>query len=177
MPLGKKNTPTPPPGRPGNAPPPVDEPTEPTPPLPPKPDQQGAALRTATGTPVGPDGGEQIDPEERDRAQQSAHLTTSTGARLRETDHSLKAGRRGPVLLQDHHLREKITHFDHERIPERVVHARGAAAHGVFEGYGTAESVTKAGFLAKGKFTPVRSEEHTSELQSRGHLVCRLLLE
>src|SRR5699024_6650885 len=43
-----------------------------------KPDQQGAALRTATGTPVGPDGGEQIDPEERDRAQQSAHLTTST---------------------------------------------------------------------------------------------------
>ena len=155
MPLGKKNTPTPPPGRPGNAPPPVDEPTEPTPPLPPKPDQQGAALRTATGTPVGPDGGEQIDPEERDRAQQSAHLTTSTGARLRETDHSLKAGRRGPVLLQDHHLREKITHFDHERIPERVVHARGAAAHGVFEGYGTAESVTKAGFLAKGKFTPV----------------------
>src|SRR5690625_2831823 len=155
MPLGKKNTPTQPPGRPGNAPPPVDEPTEPTPPLPPKPDQQGAALRTATGTPVGPDGGEQIDPEERDRAQQSAHLTTSTGARLRETDHSLKAGRRGPVLLQDHHLREKITHFDHERIPERVVHARGAAAHGVFEGYGTAESVTKAGFLAKGKFTPV----------------------
>jgi len=155
MPLGKKNTPTPPPGRPGNAPPPVDEPTEPTPPLPPKPDQQGAALRTATGTPVGPDGGEQIDPEERDRAQQSAHLTTSTGARLRETDHSLKAGRRGPVLLQDHHLREKITHFDHERIPERVVHARGAAAHGVFEGYGTAESVTKAGFLAKGKITPV----------------------
>ena len=77
MPLGKKNTPTPPPGRPGNAPPPVDEPTEPTPPLPPKPDQQGAALRTATGTPVGPDGGEQIDPEERDRAQQSAHLTMS----------------------------------------------------------------------------------------------------
>ena len=155
MPLGKKNTPAPPPGRPGNAPPPVDEPTEPTPPLPPKPDQQGAALRTATGTPVGPDGGEQLDPEERDRAQQSAHLTTSTGARLRETDHSLKAGRRGPVLLQDHHLREKITHFDHERIPERVVHARGAAAHGVFEGYGTAESVTKAGFLAKGKITPV----------------------
>ena len=155
MPLGKKNTPTPPPGRPGNAPPPVDEPTEPTPPLPPKPDQQGAALRTATGTPVGPDGGEQINPEERDRTQQSAHLTTSTGARLRETDHSLKAGRRGPVLLQDHHLREKITHFDHERIPERVVHARGAAAHGVFEGYGTAESVTKAGFLAKGKITPV----------------------
>ena len=155
MSLGKKNTPTPPPGRPGPVPPPVDEPTEPCPPLPPEPDQQGAALRTATGTPVGPDNGEQTDPEHRDRAQQSTQLTTSTGARLRETDHSLKAGRRGPVLLQDHHLREKITHFDHERIPERVVHARGAAAHGVFEGYGTAGSVTKAGFLAKGKVTPV----------------------
>ena len=61
-------------------------------------------------------------------------LTTAQGARLRDTDHSLKAGARGPTLLQDHHLREKITHFDHERIPERVVHARGAGAHGVFDG-------------------------------------------
>ena len=51
------------------------------------------------------------------------------------------------MLLQDHHLREKITHFDHERIPERVVHARGAAAHGNFVSYGTASNVTKAGFL------------------------------
>jgi catalase len=51
--------------------------------------------------------------------------------------------------LEDFHLREKITHFDHERIPERVVHARGAAAHGVFEAYGTASSVTKASFLGK----------------------------
>ena len=46
-----------------------------------------------------------------------------------DTDHSLKAGDRGPTLLEDFHLREKITHFDHERIPERVVHARGAALH------------------------------------------------
>jgi hypothetical protein len=53
------------------------------------------------------------------------------------------------VLLQDHRLREKIMHFDHERIPERVVHARGAAAHGVFRVYGTAATVTKAAFLAK----------------------------
>ena len=76
--------------------------------------------------------------------------------RLPDTDHSLKAGNRGPSLLEDFHLREKITHFDHERIPERVVHARGAAAHGVFESYGTAASVTKAGFLArKGKKTDV----------------------
>ena len=88
-------------------------------------------------------------------AQQGAYLTTANGARLRDTDHSLKAGERGPTLLQDHHLREKITHFDHERIPERVVHARGAGAHGVFEGYGTAEDVCLAGFLKKGKQTEV----------------------
>ena len=73
-----------------------------------------------------------------------------------DTDHSLKAGPRGPSLLEDFHLREKITHFDHERIPERVVHARGAAAHGTFVAYGTAASVTRAGFLAeKGRETPV----------------------
>src|SRR6202161_2153581 len=76
-------------------------------------------------------------------------LTTAQGLRLPHTDHSLKAGDRGPTLLEDFHLREKITHFDHERIPERVVHARGAAAHGIFEAYGTAKSVTKAGFLGK----------------------------
>jgi catalase len=75
-------------------------------------------------------------------------LTTAQGLRLPDTDHSLKAGERGPTLMEDFHLREKITHFDHERIPERVVHARGAAAHGVFESYGTGRSVTKAGFLA-----------------------------
>ena len=86
---------------------------------------------------------------------QGRFLTTAQGARLRDTDHSLKAGERGPTLLQDHHLREKITHFDHERIPERVVHARGAGAHGTFIGYGNARSVTKAGFLAKDVETPV----------------------
>ena len=78
------------------------------------------------------------------RAQSGRYLTTAQGLRLPDTDHSLKAGNRGPSLLEDFHLREKITHFDHERIPERVVHARGAAAHGVFEAYGTAASVTKA---------------------------------
>ncbi|MET1035281.1 MAG: catalase, partial [Arthrobacter sp.] len=82
-------------------------------------------------------------------------LTTSQGAPLRDTNHSLKAGPRGPVLLQDHHLREKITHFDHERIPERVVHARGAGAHGTFVGYGTAEKLSCAAFLADGVETPV----------------------
>ncbi|APX32366.1 catalase HPII [Brachybacterium sp. P6-10-X1] len=141
------NTPTPAPGRPSSRPPSLDEPTEPTGPLEPTPDQEAAQPRTPTGAEPGP--------ERSTTAQQGEFLTTSQGARLQDTDHSLKAGRRGPVLLQDHHLREKVTHFDHERIPERVVHARGAAAHGVFEGYGTAESVCRAGFLAKGKRTEV----------------------
>lgn len=135
------------PGAPGSAPPSVEEPTEPHDPLPPKPDQGTPDSRTATGADLG------ADPTA--AAQQGAFLTTATGVRLRDSDHSLKAGSRGPTLLQDHHLREKITHFDHERIPERVVHARGAGAHGVFEAYGTAESITSAGFLAKGRETPV----------------------
>lgn len=89
------------------------------------------------------------------RAQSGEYLTTAQGLRLPDTDHSLKAGPRGPSLLEDFHLREKITHFDHERIPERVVHARGAAAHGTFQAYGNASKVTKAGFLAKGRTTEV----------------------
>jgi len=101
------------------------------------------------------------------RAQAGRYLTTANGLRLSDTDHSLKAGSRGPTLLEDFHLREKITHFDHERIPERVVHARGAAAHGTFRAYGNAESVTKAGFLAKGRETPVFTRFSTV-LGSRG---------
>ncbi|GAA3434063.1 catalase [Kutzneria kofuensis] len=89
------------------------------------------------------------------RAQSGEFLTTAQGVRLPDTDHSLKAGARGPTLMEDFHLREKITHFDHERIPERVVHARGAAAHGTFQSYGTAAAVTRAGFLAAGRTTPV----------------------
>jgi catalase len=88
-------------------------------------------------------------------AQDSEYLTTAQGQRLHHTDDSLTAGRRGPTLLEDFHLREKIMHFDHERIPERVVHARGAAAHGVFEAYGTAADITCAGFLQEGRTTPV----------------------
>ncbi|MFC9767285.1 catalase [Rhodococcus jostii] len=135
------------PGTPGSGTPTLAEPTEPTEPSPPKPDQRAPALGTATGQPVeGPDTA---------RGQQGEHLTTAQGARLYDTDHSLKAGTRGPTLLQDHHLREKITHFDHERIPERVVHARGAAAHGVFRGYGSADPISKAAFLGKDVDTPV----------------------
>lgn len=135
------------PGAPGSAPATVEEPTTPQGPLPPKKEQGAPDTRTPTGAETGA-------PAET-KGQQGAFLTTSQGARLRDTDHSLKAGPRGPILLQDHHFREKITHFDHERIPERVVHARGAGAHGVFTGYGAAQKVTKAGFLAKGKETPV----------------------
>jgi catalase len=97
------------------------------------------------------------DPIEQARwAQTSDQLTTANGLALPDTDHSLKAGARGPSLLEDHHLREKITHFDHERIPERVVHARGAGAHGVFRSYGTAAPWTRARFLAEADVqTPV----------------------
>ncbi|UXY18287.1 catalase [Streptomyces cynarae] len=135
------------PGRPGAESPEVAEPTEPRPPLPPKPDQEAPAAVSPTGRPT------EADPTA--RAQGGPYLTTAQGNRLYDTDHSLKAGERGPVLLQDHHLREKITHFDHERIPERVVHARGAAAHGVFQSYGTAANVTKAAFLQRDAETPV----------------------
>ena len=126
-----------------------------------KPDQSAPTPASPTGVTNGqrPD----ADP----RAQAGGYLTTAQGLRLPDTDHSLKAGPRGPTLLEDFHLREKITHFDHERIPERVVHARGAAAHGTFVSYGTAASVTKAGFLAKGKKTEVFTRFSTV-LGSRG---------
>ena len=102
------------------------------------------------------------------QAQGGDRLTNTQGVRVPDTDHSLKAGVRGPTLLEDFHFQEKISHFDHERIPERVVHARGAAAHGVFTSYGTAASVTKAGFLgAKGLETPVFARFSTV-LGSRG---------
>lgn len=83
-------------------------------------------------------------------------LTTNQGLKISEDEHSLKAGERGPTLLEDFHFREKMTHFDHERIPERVVHARGSAAHGIFETYECASDITKAQFLnGKGTKTPV----------------------
>lgn len=75
------------------------------------------------------------------------YLTTNQGMRINDDQNSLKAGDRGPSLLEDFHLREKITHFDHERIPERVVHARGSAAHGTFQVYESQATLTKAKFL------------------------------
>ncbi|GAB2870933.1 catalase [Hymenobacter ruber] len=82
-------------------------------------------------------------------------LTTNQGLRVNDDQNSLKAGERGPSLLEDFILREKITHFDHERIPERVVHARGVAAHGYFEAYGNNANLSRADFLQAGVQTPV----------------------
>ncbi|KFU77119.1 catalase [Amycolatopsis lurida] len=94
-------------------------------------------------------GGSRVDPG------QSA-LTTQQGVRVDHTNDSLTAGVRGPTLLEDFHAREKITHFDHERIPERVVHARGAGAYGFFEAYDDAlADYTVAEFLTSGEKIPV----------------------
>ncbi|MFD1018595.1 catalase [Thalassobacillus hwangdonensis] len=83
-------------------------------------------------------------------------LTTNQGVKVSEDEFSLKAGERGPTLMEDFHFREKMTHFDHERIPERIVHARGFAAHGEFQPYESMKEYTKAGFLQDpSKKTPV----------------------
>lgn len=83
-------------------------------------------------------------------------LTTNQGTPIADNQNSLKDGLRGPVLLEDFVLRDKITHFDHERIPERIVHARGSAAHGFFESYEALTDLTRAApFREAGKITPV----------------------
>jgi catalase len=83
-------------------------------------------------------------------------LTTNQGVPISDDQNSLKAGARGPTLLEDFHLLEKLTHFDHERIPERIVHARGSAAHGTFTPYDTARKLSRAAFLQYPKVrTPV----------------------
>ena len=133
------------PGVPGSEAPTFAEPTDPRPPPAPKPDQRAPRPVSATGNsadtaPLPPTWD----------SQQETYLTTAQGVRIRETDHSLRAGARGPTLLNDNHLREKVMHFDHERIPERVVHARGAAAHGIFVSNGAASELTSAQFLQPG---------------------------
>lgn len=83
-------------------------------------------------------------------------MTTNQGVPVSQNQDSLKAGVRGPALLKDFILREKLTHFDHERIPERVVHARGSAAHGFFEAYESLADITRAApFQEAGKITPL----------------------
>src|SRR6195256_4574231 len=88
-----------------------------------------------------------MDVEKKSEDAAGEFLTTNQGVRINDNQNSLKAGDRGPTLIEDFILREKITHFDHERIPERVVHARGSAAHGYFQVYESMARYTKAGFL------------------------------
>ena len=125
-----------------------------------KPGKGGGKPGGPSGPGGGPGGGNEndktraLEPFIEDGAGEK--LTTNQGLPLENDQSSLKAGPRGPSLLEDFHLREKITHFDHERIPERIVHARGSGAHGTFEPYANAAALSKAGFLqTPGKKTPV----------------------
>jgi len=118
--------------------------------------EQTASRKTGNGKPnLGTNPGSQ--PLDRVRVDSSERvLTTNQGVPVADNQNSLKAGLRGPTLLEDFVLREKITHFDHERIPERIVHARGSGAHGYFECYQPMTRVTRASLFAEaGKRTPV----------------------
>jgi catalase len=108
-------------------------------------DEQSAAAETLKSA--------QLAQESREPGKE---MSGNQGVRISDDQNSLRAGVRGPTLLEDFHLREKITHFDHERIPERVVHARGVAAHGVFQVYEDLSDLTKAGLLTDpSRKTPV----------------------
>ncbi|POY37317.1 catalase HPII [Solitalea longa] len=102
----------------------------------------------------GTDKTKSLQPDTENSEQQQ--LSTNQGLLINDNQNSLKAGERGPTLMEDFIFREKILHFDHERIPERVVHARGAGAHGYFELYESLKHYTKAKFLTDtSKKTPV----------------------
>jgi catalase len=109
--------------------------------------------RAAAGSPIPPDLEPRGHGDELQQQQNAEHatLTNNQGTALSDNQNSLRAAGRVPTLLEDFMLREKITHFDHERIPERIVHARGSAAHGVFElhtslaRYTTAKVLTQTG--------------------------------
>ncbi|EHQ88628.1 catalase [Desulfosporosinus youngiae] len=94
--------------------------------------------------------------------------TTDNGLKISNTDDSLKLGERGPTLLEDFHFRQKITHFDHERIPERVVHARGFGAHGFFQLYESMSEYTKAKFLQDPNLTTPVFVRFSTVVGSRG---------
>jgi catalase len=115
----------------------------------------GSEKAGSGGPPIGTN--KTIAPLDRVRVDSTRQqLTTNQGVPVGDNQSSLKAGLRGPTLLEDFILREKITHFDHERIPERIVHARGSAAHGYFECYDSLAEVTRASLFAEaGKRTPV----------------------
>lgn len=118
--------------------------------------EKNASEKVGSGSPVIGEN-KTIAPLDRVRVDSSKRtLTTNQGVPVGDNQSSLKAGLRGPTLLEDFILREKITHFDHERIPERIVHARGSAAHGFFECTKELSEFTKASlFSAVGKQTPV----------------------
>ncbi|WP_306058303.1 catalase [Natronococcus wangiae] len=130
-------------------------------------DDRGATRADGSGADPGStgtsdDGGEEIDENSKRRQldevrenPEGEHLTTDHGVKVSDTDNSLKAGERGPTIMEDFHFREKMTQFDHESIPERVVHARGTGAHGYFQPYEDPDlgeyddisELTKASFL------------------------------
>jgi catalase len=116
-------------------------------------------LNTNEKTGEGPPKGENLQKGDLDRVRSDSAdrvLTTNQGVAVGDNQSSLKIGLRGPTAMEDFILREKLTHFDHERIPERVVHARGSAAHGYFENYQPLSKYTKATpFNEAGKQTPV----------------------
>ncbi len=110
-----------------------------------------------TGTPAAPGLNPGNLPLDRVRVDSGDRaLTTNQGVPIADNQNSLKAGLRGPTLMEDFILREKITHFDHERIPERIVHARGSGAHGYFECTNSVKKYTRASLFSEpGKRTPV----------------------
>src|SRR5690554_1346947 len=110
-----------------------------------------------TDTPDRQNRNDKLDALETHRSDATGQaLTTNQGVKIADNQNTRKARDRGPSLLEDFIMREKITHFDHERIPERIVHARGAAAHGVFQVYGSQAKLTRAAFLQDpAKQTPV----------------------
>jgi catalase len=108
----------------------------------------------STDQPISNPKTEDLQPNTEDSTGQL--MTTNQGVKINDDQNSLKAGDRGPTLMEDFIFREKMTHFDHERIPERIVHARGSGAHGIFELYESMSRYTKADFLqTPGQQTPV----------------------
>ncbi|MBC8995692.1 catalase HPII [Pseudomonas sp. N40(2020)] len=117
----------------------------------------GKSELAGTDTPDRANTNSKLDSLEKFRSDATGQaLRTNQGVKIADNQNTLKAGPRGPSLLEDFIMREKITHFDHERIPERIVHARGTGAHGFFQAYENHAALTKAGFLQDpGKKTPV----------------------
>ncbi|QHG67695.1 catalase HPII [Pseudomonas putida] len=122
-----------------------------------KPDSPKQSQLAGTDTPDRANTNRKLQALEENRSDSTGQaLRTNQGVRIADNQNTLKAGPRGPSLLEDFIMREKITHFDHERIPERIVHARGTGAHGYFQSYGNHAELTKAGFLQDPeKVTPV----------------------